>query len=287
MNILQKRGILYKLSRPARPLVRFGHLSEPLSVTFITAFGSPSAASGMLRNLYDSGSIEKRELVIGVLVNAFPVMVMEARFMLPVMISFLGHVGLLIFFILLVFRLVQTLIVLLISRILLEEKTYTGKRGGEETEPLKGKELLRESLRGTVPTLRRIILISVPVSLVTFTLLHYGIFITLSHKIQDLSKVLPVPLEGMSVIAAYFGHYVAGYTVAGNILSENILSVKEITITILTAKVLSSFVFTLRHSIPYYIGIFGSKTGLQIMSLSLTLRNLVTVSGIFVLYYLW
>ena len=74
---------------------------------------------------------------------------------------------------------------------------------------------------------------------------------------------------------------------AGNLLSSNMLTVKETVLTIITAQVLSSIIFTIRHSTPYYIGIFGSRMGSQIMLASTMLRNAVNVAGIFVLYFLW
>jgi len=102
-------------------------------------------------------------------------------------------------------------------------------------------------------------------------------------KIQFLSPMFKIPLEGLSIIAAYFGNYMAAYTVAGNLLATGILTPEDIIITILTAKVLASIFFTLRHSTPYYIGIFGSGLGIQITVLNTLFRNFFDIGTIIIL----
>ena len=97
MSLLTFGGYVNKISWVARPLMKFGHLHESLGLVFITAFASPSAASAMLRSLNENGLISRKEVIIAVLSNAFPVMIMESRSLLPVMISFLGSTGLIIF----------------------------------------------------------------------------------------------------------------------------------------------------------------------------------------------
>jgi hypothetical protein len=287
MNMLQNSGLIRRISWVSRPLVKFGHLKEPMGITFITSFGSPSAANAMLKGLYDKGSISQRELMISVLANAFPVMVMEMRSMLPVIVSLLGETGVFIFCLLLLLRFIQTIIVLFAGRLLLPGDGDLDKNAIPEMVLYRGKALLKQSLRDTIPSIKRIILITTPVTVVTFILLEAGVFSALSDKIQFFGKLFPVPMEGMGIIAAYFGHYVAGYTMAGNLLSSHTLTVKETVLTLLTAKVLTSILFAIRHSTPYYIGIFGSRLGTQIMLASTMLRNVINIAAIFILYFIW
>ncbi len=287
MNLLQNSGTVRRISWLARPLIRFGHLKEPMGVTFITSFGSPSAANAMLKGLFDRGSITQRELMISVLANAFPVMVMETRTMLPVMLSLLGETGALMFCLLVFLRFIQTMMVLTAGRFLLPGDGDIDDEDVPEYPIHRGLDLVKTSLRNTLPSIKRIAMITAPVTLITFILLEAGLFARLSEKIQFLTAVFPVPVEGMSVIAAYFGHYVAGYTVAGSLLSSGALTIREIIMTLLTAKVLASVVFAIRHSTPYYIGIFGPGLGARIMLASTMLRNAINVAAIFIIYLIW
>jgi len=287
MNMLQNSGLIRKIAWISGPLIRFGHLKEPMGVTFITSFGSPSAANAMIRSLYDRKVISRKEVFVGVLANAFPVMVMESRTMLPVMVSLIGKTGFLMFSILLILRLIQTILVLIAGRFLFDSTNGKMEQDEIRQDVFRGKELLHKSLKDTWPTIRRILMITAPVTILTFILLKAGLFDILAAKIQFLSNLLPIPVQGMGIVAAYFGHYVAGYTMAGSMLSGGMLTVKEIIITLLAAKVLSSIFFAIRHSTPYYIGIFGTGLGTRIMLASVLLRNVITLAAVFILYYLW
>ncbi len=286
MSLLNYGGYIHKISWIARPLMRFGHLHESLGITFMTAFGSPSAASAMLRTLHEKGLISRKEVIIAVLSNAFPVMIMEARTMLPVMISFLGETGLIIFGIIITTRFIQTLAALTIGRFIFAGPDSRNDNIPVSNERLTGILLLKKSVNETFSLIKRIVKITIPVTILIFTLIEAGVFNYIALKIQFLSLIFKIPLEGLTIVAAYFGNYMAAYTVAGNLLSKGILTPSEIIITILTAKVLSSIFFAVRHSTPYYIGIFGSGLGLRITILNTLFRNCFDIGAIILLKFI-
>ncbi len=283
MSMLTFSGYIYKISWIARPLMRFGHLHESLGVAFITAFGSPSAASAMLRSLHENGLISRKEVIIAVLSNAFPVMIMESRTMLPVMLSFLGKTGMLIFVIIITARFVQTLIALAIGRIIFSPSESIIDKSLLMKERLGGILLIKKSLSETFSLMKRIIKVTIPVTIIIYALIEAGVFNYIALKIQFMALWFKIPVEGLSIVAAYFGNYMAAYTVAGNLLSHGVLNQKEIIITILTAKVLASIFFAVRHSTPYYIGIFGSGLGMRITVLNTLFRNCIDITSIVLL----
>ena len=287
MNIIQHSGLINKITWLSRPLIKYGHFSKPVGITFLTAFGSPSAANAMLRQLYSNNSISKKELFLAVMANAFPVMVMESRYMLPVIVPLMGEAGALIFTILLFVRFLQTIAVLTFSRFILNKMPDNNTGADAEYKRLQGKELIFTSIKAVIQPLKRIILITVPITFGTFYLNSTGFFAWLSQKIHFVSSIFPVPVEGLAVVAAFMGHSVAGYTMAGNLLIDEILPVKEIVLTVLSAKVLSSIVFALRHTLPSYMSIFGTMLGIQIMTASYILRNTFTIFTIILLYIVW
>lgn len=283
MSLLTNSGYINRISWITRPLMKFGHLHESLGITFMTAFASPSSASAMLRSMHEKGLITRNEVIIAVLSNAFPVMVMESRTMLPVMISFLGRTGAVIFMILITARFIQTIIALGIGRMLfIQPGNCTENPIGSGTA-LSGLLLFKKSLSETILLIRRIIKITIPVTILIYTLIEAGLFTYIASKIQFLSSLFKIPAEGLGIVAAYFGNYTAAYTVAGNLLSRGILKPNEIIITILTAKVLASIFFAVRHSTPYYIGIFGSGLGMRITVLNTLFRNSIDILTIILL----
>ncbi len=286
MNVIQHRGLIARISWITGPIISFGRLSKPVGITFLTAFGSPSAASAMLRKLYDAKTLSRKEINIAVLLNAFPVMVMEARVMLPKLVSFLSYAGAILFGIMLLLRLSQTLVVLLISRIIMSKEKGDGYNNLENNPVLHGKELFFSALRDTVPPIVRILVISAPVTFISMLLLNAGIFQQLTDTIQNFAGFFPIPGEGIGVIAAYFGHHVAGLTLAGSLFSKNALGLKEVILTLMTAQVLAGVSVMIRH-IHYYLGIYGTRLGIQIMSMSFTVRHGFNILGIVCVYNFW
>ena len=285
MSLLTFSGYIYKISWIARPLMKFGHLHESLGIAFMTAFGSPSAASAMLRSLHENGLITRNEVIIAVLSNAFPVMIMESRTMLPVMTSFLGSTGLVIFGILITARFVQTVLVLAIGRFMFTVSDNKIDKSLMMKERLTGILLIKKCLSETYSLMKRIIKVTIPVTIFTYTLIEAGLFDYIAVKIQFMALWFKIPVEGLGIVAAYFGNYTAAYTVAGNLLSHGTLTPKSIIITILTAKVLASIFFAVRHSTPYYIGIFGSGLGVRITVLNTLFRNCIDIATIVILKF--
>ncbi|MBU0763549.1 MAG: nucleoside recognition protein, partial [Bacteroidetes bacterium] len=177
INIIEQLGWISKLAWLAKPVTKLGRLHDGCGVSFITAFGSPSAANAMLMNLYTNGTIRKKELFIAVMTNSFPVIMMHWRSMLPVMIPLMGLIGVYYFGILVWIGFIKTFLVLIAGRIMLKN---TLKRGIVHLEKDKerpgGIQLLKSSLIKSWPLIRRILFITVPTTLIVFILVEYGVF---------------------------------------------------------------------------------------------------------------
>lgn len=117
----------------------------------------------------------------------------------------------------------------------------------------------------------KIFAVTVPVTIAVYILIAAGLFDLISLYLGSLAGYLPVPPEALSIIAAQQLSYVAAYTIAGNTLAEGVLSGREVTLALLLGDLLASIV-NLRFKIPYYIGIFSPRLGLQVLLLSLLMR---------------
>lgn len=287
INILQAKQWTTKIAWLAKPFTRFGRLHDECGVSFITAIGSPSAANSMLMNLYYKKDIEKKEMYIAVLSNTFPAILMHWRSMLPTLVPILGSTGFVYFCILLCEGLFRTLIVLVAGRFMLKDVQHGDILfSQEDTEDnVKGWALLKNSFNSSKKLMKRILFITVPVTLIVYVLVSLGLFDMLAEYLQGVTKLFPVPPEGLSIIAAYFGHSVAAYTVAGSLLNTGVMTHKFIIISLLSAQVLATVINILRYSASYYIGIFGHKIGLELMSLSVGLRIISMVTMIYLVYF--
>ena len=258
-----------------KPITRFAHLRDECGLSFLTAFGSPTAANAMLFDLYDKKVITKKELFISSMANSFPGILMHSRSMLPILIVFLGTAGLVYFGILVFAGFIKTTIIFLIGRLLLDRKSSYGISFDNHDRP-KVRKAFVEGIKSSWVTIKKILLIMIPVTIVVFILIDKGAFEMLALKLRGLSNYLPIPSEGLTIIGTQFGSSIAAYTVASNLLKAGILNGREIILTFLIGSVLTSVV-RLRFLIPYYMGIFGPKLGFQIMGVSIVLRESIII----------
>ena len=287
-------NIVDKISFLARPLTRFAHLSEECGASFMTAFISPTSANAMLAAFYSEGRIEKKELFIASMMTSFPAIVMHWRPMLPVLLPLLGWVGAFYFCMLVIVGLLKTLLIMLAGRILLEEKGIDnredrdGVREGKRSKDIKIriKEAIRESLQSSFPVIKRIVLMTVPTTFIVFTLSELGIFDILAQHLWVINAYFPIPAEGLSIVAAHLVSFVASATVASSLLLSGIISAKDVVLTMLVADVIST-ITVMRWLIPYYIGIFGTRIGTEIMLIATSIRISIMIAIIFLLHLLW
>ena len=282
VNLVVLLGFVEKLSFIARPVVSFGHLRDESGLSFITAFGSPAAANSMLAELYNKGTIEKKELFIASLANSFPAIIMHWRSMLPILVPLLGVTGLAYFGLLVMVGLVKTSFVLLVGRLILPKKDYDCPQVPNKARP-EFRTALMESIRSSRKIIKRIVIITIPITIITFILIDLGTFEALASYLKGIARYLPIPAEGVSIIGAQFANNIAAYTMASNLLSKGILVGKDIVLILLIGNVLTSIV-GLRYLIPYYIGIFGPRTGTQLMVTASALRQGLTIMVIAILF---
>lgn len=273
-----------KITWLTKPITRFAHLRKECGISFLTAFASPTAANSMLMEFHNRGLLNKKELIIASLANSFPATVVHWKFIVPVIIPLLGVTGLIYFGILTAVGLVKTFSVLTAGRILLTRKNVISEIKKEKRPSLK--EAFKISLSRSQKTLRRILAIFIPITIIVFTLIDLGVFEAIADYLSGIVGSFPVPPKGLPVIAAQLASPVAAWTVAGNLLFDGILNSKQIILTLLVGSVLSSIV-ELRYSIPYYFGIFGARLGVQILVTATLLRTMITILMIIALTLLW
>ncbi|AKB19670.1 nucleoside recognition domain-containing protein [Methanosarcina sp. WWM596] len=274
-ELLVSLGWFYKFDFLVRPITNYAHLRKECGVGFLTAFASTSSANASLKSMYDGGIIKEDELIIASVLNSFPAIVMHWRTLLPILVPLLGTTGIIYVGLITLVGLVKTLIVLIVGHFLLEEKEVRFE-DFEKKEPPALKIAFKESLGPSKKTIIRIFKVMIPVTVLVFILTDLGVFDTLGSYLEPISAYLPVPVEGLPVIAALFASHLAAYTLASNLMEQGILSGIEVIIVLLVGNIVTSL-GTLRIYIPHYVGIFGPKIGMKTILISQTLRIFVMV----------
>ena len=96
-----------------------------------------------------------------------------------------------------------------------------------------------------------------------------------------------MPAAGLSIIAAQFANFIAAHSTTGTLLSTGVLTSKEVILTLLVGDVLSSVMMVVKYLIPYYVGIFGPRIGIQILVIATTIRTGIMLAVIFALALFW
>ncbi|MDR1155423.1 MAG: hypothetical protein LBL04_12005 [Bacteroidales bacterium] len=285
VNILENMGWTKRIGWIANPFTRLGRLKEASGISFIVSFGSPSSGNAMLMQLFRENKIDRKEMYVASLANTFPAALMHWRSMLPVLIPLLGVTGILYFATFVLIGFIKTIAVLIVGRVILKGNTELLHVENKPPVKLKPVELLQKSVRQGWPLMRRVIFITVPVTVLIFWLVDIGVFDRITLHIQSVTRFFPIPVEGLSITAAYFGQTVAAYTIAGNMQAAGAITAKNIILALLLGQVLSSVISSFRYSAPYYIGIFGTKMGVELLVYSSGLRILFTIIMFYCIYF--
>ncbi|MGP8330242.1 MAG: nucleoside recognition domain-containing protein [Methanosarcinaceae archaeon] len=275
-----------KVAYLARPISNFANLRDECGASFMTAFISPTSANSMLASFHNNNLIGKKELFIASIMTSFPAILMHWRALLPVLIPLLGMTGIIYFCILVLIGFIKTLFIMLVGRILLEKNNCKPVNHPVEIRP--GiKEAFKISLQSSKSILGRILCMTIPVFFIVCVLIIAGAFDVLADNLAFVCKYFPIPPAGLSIIVAQFANFMAAHSAASTLLSTGVLTSKEVILTLLVGDVLSGITMAMKFLIPYYVGIFGPKIGMQILAIATTLRIAIMTVVIFALALFW
>jgi hypothetical protein len=287
-ELIVAMGWVHRIARVTRPLTDFGHLKKECGTSFLTAFLSPAAGNAMLVRYHQSGTINRKELLISAIVNTFPGIVMHWRTMLPVAIPLIGFSAIVYYGLLVLVGFIKTLAALVAGRFLLEpaNKSFAEDSTAKKPTASFSMKLLKDSAGKSRAVIIRIMRTTVPITFGMFFLIHAGVFDHLDKKLAFLATYLPLAPEALSVVAIRLGSTVGAFTVAGNLLYSGTISARDVVLSLLVGNLLASGI-NLRYLIPYYFGIFGPADGLRVLLLSTLLRVAIMAGLIGILFHIW
>ncbi|MBN1568869.1 MAG: hypothetical protein JXA73_13555 [Acidobacteria bacterium] len=267
---------LDKLSWLARPFAKLGHLHPECAGAFVVAVISPTAAHSMLAKYFAEKKIRRAELIIAAIVNALPGYIAQGRSVLPITIPLLGVFGVVFYGMVLFADLIKSLLLLTVGRFILPERDFikADVEGASHRQRPDLKQALRNSLQGAGKTVPKILLTMIPVTFLVFVLINLGVFNYAARHLGAVFRYFPIPVESLPIVATRLVSPVGAYTVAGSLLNKGVLGGGDIVIALLVGTLLAT-VPNVRYLIPYYFGIFGPTTGLQLVIVSTAMRIVV------------
>mgnify|MGYP000176751260 CR=1 FL=1 len=264
-----------------KPVLQRAHFSPGSGLAFITAFGSPIAAVGMVAELYAEKEITQREAVLVTVATWFPQTIYETFAYIFPIIPLLGTVGVAYVVLFVLNGLVVAVLMFALGSVLLTGKSYEFVEA-EEREKIVVKTAFKRSVTSSLRLLRRVVAIGLPVSVAAFILIDFGIFDALPRYLGWM----PLPAEALAIIPLKLANPMAAYVTFADLMNAGILDFKSGLLTLLVASAFLSLRYILAHRLPYYFGIFGPALGVKITSVSVGLRLGLTGLMIFLLVLL-
>ncbi|MCG7849789.1 MAG: hypothetical protein MIO93_11520, partial [ANME-2 cluster archaeon] len=116
--------IFNRLSPLLKPILQRAHFSSGSGLAFITAFGSPIAATSMVAELYTEKKIDQKEALLATVATWFPQTIYETVAHLSPIIPLLGIVGIIYICLFVSNGIIVAILMFIIGGKLLTEKNY-------------------------------------------------------------------------------------------------------------------------------------------------------------------
>ena len=287
-NLIEMTGWTRRMAVLARPLIRFGKLSDITGAAFSMAFISGVSANSMLAEAHDQHKISKKELVLANLFNSLPTYFLHLPTTFFITVPLIK--GAAIIYISLTFgaALLRTLFITCISRMLLHAP---GEISDQSQKNEGNKRTFREAIQKSWKRFRKrinkIIRFTVPIYVLFFAFNRMGVFTSLE---QFMGNTLPflswLSPQALSIVALHVAaEFTAGLAAAGALLQDGTLGEREVVLALLVGNILSSPVRAIRHQLPYYAGIFRPALAVQLILFSQSFR-LVSIIVVTIGYFL-
>ncbi len=272
-NFIEALNWTHSLARLAAPLIRIGHLSDTVGTSFSMAFFSGVAANTMLSEAYDQGKISKLELTLANLFNSLPTYFLHLPTVFFITAPLIKGAAFIYVGITFGAAVLRTIIILLISRFLLESPPVAFE-AVQKHERTNLQLAWRKTWHRFKKKMRKLVIFTVPIYSGVFFLTRMGIFDYLKGFIAEhLAFLSWLDPQSIGIVVFHVAsEFTAGLAAAGALLDAGSLGYREIILALLVGNVLSSPMRAIRHQFPYYAGIFSPRLALELIFYSQSFR---------------
>ncbi|MCC7555546.1 MAG: nucleoside recognition protein [Methanoculleus marisnigri] len=261
-NILAETGIFARLSSFTGPFCRVSGLSDACILSVVAMGVNATAGKSMLAEYYHDGKVTEREVIPVLIMGTFPVVLGESLFrvQLPAALVLLGPVIGAIYTGLNLFSSgIQAFVALLYSRRFLANPGRTP--APVSLAPAAALALNREvalaGCRKAVPTLRRVVPVTLA-ALIVFSLLSaMGVMDSVAAAFDPLLRAVGLPGESAAALVAQFVHFSAGYAIVASLFDSGILTFETALVTLVLGSMVVITMIYVKYSVPLYLSLFG------------------------------
>ena len=261
-NILAETGVFSRLSLFTGPFCRVSGLSDACVLSIVAMGVNATAGKSMLAGYYHDGKVTEREVIPVLIMGAFPVVLGESLFrvQLPAALILLGPVVGGIYTGLNLFSSgIQALFALLYSRRFLANpgRVPTPVFPAPTAALALNREFVIAGCRKAVPTLRRVVPVTLA-ALIVFSLLSAtGVMDGVAAAFDPLLRAVGLPGESAAALVAQFVHFSAGYAIVASLLDGGVLTTATALVTLVLGSMVVITMIYVKYSVPLYLSLFG------------------------------
>lgn len=273
-----------KISVPARPITKLCRLPDDIgSILISSAFAPIVTANSVLLTQYKEGKLTESQVVSVAILNTAPAYLRRIlTFALPAFLPLFGW----LFFIGVV---VCNLLVVAAKIIfcIVYSRINTKKSCKNNLDNIKEKECKNQSISFRKP-MRMFWGITKKMLIITFSIFFLDNIGILDKTIIPLlgcvMSLLNLPeLFSLPLVAFSTGSIPAGAAAFGKMMLDGSLTIKEIFVGVSLGMIVSQPAIIIRHVIPSYLPIFGTKLTSKILGISFGIVLLVRIATFFIL----
>lgn len=286
-QIIESLGWTTRIARVVRPVTRWAHLKDESGAAFIASFVSGLLANTMLVTYHREGKLSDKEMFVTYLLGkGLPVFLLHLPTVFFITISLAGKAGIIYLAIAFSAALIRSIGVLLYARLTLPPAHWGWSPLVPDAETRRV-SFLRDLRVKFLDRFTRLLLYSLPIYIIVFTLNHWGIF----HGLETggagwvSEKVFPLKTAG-AVAFTFAAEFSAGMAAAGSMTASGVLTVKQAALALVAGTVVSTPLRTIRYQLPTHVGLFSLSTGSRLLAGSQALR-IASFFAISIPYAVW
>jgi hypothetical protein len=288
-NFIESLNWTRRIAFLARPLIRFGHLSDTTGASFSLAVFSGVSANTLLAEAYDQEKIGKAELVLANLFNSLPTYFVHLPTMFFITVPLIKGAALIYVGLTLLAALFRTFSIVVISRFLLPRPDSSeGPPPADARATVDWRQAIQKSWLRFKKRIRKILLVTVPIYIIVYVMNRIGFFTELEQATAAYLSFIPgLTPHAMGIITLQMAsELTAGVAAAGALLQDGKMEYREIILALLVGNILSSPLRAVRHQFPYYAGIFKPKVATELIVCSQAFRvfSLILVAAAYSIY---
>lgn len=287
-EIIEATGWTRRIAAIAGPLFRFGRLGHRCSIAFTTAFISGVASNAMLQDYYKDGKITRKQLYLTNLANQLPAFFAHLPTTFFMVVPITRWAGTLYFLLTFLAAVLRTACVLIYGHFRLPREDIVPEAASTAAAPAARdfRTIWRNLWKKFPARLVGMAVYVIPIYVAVFILNSMHVFELTRDWLARFITTTFIPMESLSlVVLSFTAEFASGFAAAGALMDAGVITTQQTVLALLIGNVIAAPIRTVRHQLPWYVGVFSPRMGMELLLMGQGFRvaSLILVGF---LYYL-